>query len=406
MPILDALYKLAGNSGSSITGRAFRRIRRDAQILLRGLVDPPKIVAASEIPDSRYKQVHDASPVAPKRPPVLSDAEWKVFSSTFRPEIPASRVLEFSNGYLFGEESWAFDHRGHAIGGMWDEMGGAGAISHARHMLKFGPVSEEMRAGARHLPGTSVVLNNLFGENYFHFVNQVVAKIPLFDGFFDLANADHFVVPSKLADFMRDWFTLAGIDLSKIVPMEPAGFACDHIVMASNPSPFGMMQDWTVRYLRDLPPVQPSPVSSKRIFVTRADAVSWRRHLTNREEVAELAAKLGFETVTMDGRPIAEQAAIWREAEVILVVHGAAQCNQIFCKPGTHIIEMLPRNHVESCFSAMSQSLRLNHHIVMSTEKPLPVAMARRDVNAHLTIDVRELEQIIHSIEANSENPA
>jgi capsular polysaccharide biosynthesis protein len=406
VPISRALKKLAGNSGSSITGRAYRRIRRDVGIFVRGLVSPPKIVAATEMPGGRYRKVHDASPVTFNRPSVLSDAEWKVFSSTIQSEIPASRVFEFDNGYLFGEESWAFDHRGYAIGGMWDEMGGVGGMSHARHMLKFGPVTEEMRASARHLPGKTVILNNLFGDNYFHFVNQVVAKIPLFDGFFNLAEADHFVVPSRLTGFMRDWFTLAGIDLSKAVPMEPEGFSCDHIVMASNPSPFGMMQDWAIRYLKDLAPVQPSPISSERIFVTRADAVSWRRHLTNREEVADLATKLGFEMVTMDGRPIAEQAAIWREAKMILVVHGAAQCNQIFCKPGTHIIEMLPRNHVESCFSTMSQSLQLNHHIVMSTEKPLPVAMARRDVNAHLTIDVRQLEQLIQSIKTSVGGPA
>lgn len=406
MPISHALKKLAGNSGSSITGRAYRRIRRDVGILVRGLLSPPKIIAATEIPGGRYRKVHDASPVTLKRPSILSDAEWKAFSSTIQSEIPASRVFEFANGYLFGEESWAFDNRGYAIGGMWDQMGGVGGMSHARHMLKFGPVTEEMRAGARHLPGKTVVLNNLFGDNYYHFVNQIVAKIPLFDGFFDLADADHFVIPSHLTGFMRDWFTLAGIDLSKAVPMESAGFACDYIVMASNPSPFCMMQDWAIRYLKGLPPIQPSPILSERIFVTRADAPPWRRQLTNRQEVTDLAIKLGFETVTMDGRPVAEQAAIWRDAKMIMVVHGASQCNQVFCRPGTHMIELLPRNHVEPCFSGMSQSLKLNHHILMGTEKPLPIAKARRDVNAHITIDVRELEQLIHSIESGSGNPA
>ncbi len=311
-------------------------------------------------------------------------------------------MFAFGNGYIFGDESWVFDYRGYAIGGMWDRMGGVGGISHASNMTKFGPVTEDMRRRARRLPGKTVLLNNMFGDNYYHFVNQIVTKVPLFSGFFDIAQADHIVVPPKLTGFMRDWFSYAGVDISKAIPMEPAGFACDHIIMASNPSPFSMMQEWACRYLRDLPPVQESSIAAERILVTRADAPSWRRQLVNQEEITELAKSADFEVVTMDGRPVAEQAAIWRHAKIVLAVHGAGQCNQIFCRPGTDIIELLPRNHVEPCFSAMSQSLKLNHHIVMGTEKPLPLAWARRDVNAHITIDPEELRRLIRAIESRS----
>lgn len=402
----SARKKIFGHSGSAITARAYRRIKRDTGLLVRGIVDPPKIIAANDVPGGRYSQVYDASAVHLIRPANFTNAEWKVFSSTSESEIPASRVFEFSNGYIFGDESWVFDHRGYAIGGMWDKMGGVGGISHARNMMKFGPVTDDMRSKARRLTGKTVLLNNMFGDNYYHFVNQIVTKVPLFKGFFDIAQADHIVVPPKLTGFMREWLGYAGVDLSNAVPMEPEGFACDHIIMASNPSPFAMMQKWACEYLRDIVPVQDSPIASERIFVSRIDALPWRRQLTNREEITALAQSSGFEIVAMDGRSVAEQAAIWRNAKIVLAVHGAAQCNQIFCEPGTDIIELLPRNHVEPCFSAMSQSLKLNHHILMGVEKPLPLARARRDVNAHVTIDPEELRRLIGRIEAGSQAQA
>jgi capsular polysaccharide biosynthesis protein len=131
-------------------------------------------------------------------------------------------------------------------------------------------------------------------------------------------------------------------------------------------------------------------VKSKRIFLARIDAP--RRRLSNHVEIEKLLAGYGFENVMFDGRPFVDQAAIFREAELIVAVHGATLSHLIFAKPGTRVIELLPKNHIQPCFWTIGQMEGHDYSIILGSEKPLLVPKWRFDVNAVLTIDPAELK--------------
>ncbi|MEQ9121403.1 MAG: glycosyltransferase family 61 protein, partial [Alphaproteobacteria bacterium] len=137
----------------------------------------------------------------------------------------------------------------------------------------------------------------------------------------------------------------------------------------------------------------PSPTPSKRIFISRLDAP--KRRLLNHDAVMALLERYGFEHATLSGRSVEEQAALFREADVIVAVHGAALANLVFSPPGQKIIELLPSNHLQPCFWTVGKIGGLDYTILRSTEKPLPVAKWRLDVDADLTIDTDALEALL-----------
>ena len=71
----------------------------------------------------------------------------------------------------------------------------------------------------------------------------------------------------------------------------------------------------------------------------------------------EVVNARGFETVTLDGRTVSEQAQLIAEASIIVGLHGAALTNLVFGAPGTIVVEMLPANLAWGChYSRLSRS--------------------------------------------------
>ena len=73
--------------------------------------------------------------------------------------------------------------------------------------------------------------------------------------------------------------------------------------------------------------------------------------MLNEEEVFALLEPLGFEAITMDGRSIGEQAALFASAAVIVATHGAALANLVFSRPGTTVIELMGTNTASPVFA-------------------------------------------------------
>jgi capsular polysaccharide biosynthesis protein len=91
---------------------------------------------------------------------------------------------------------------------------------------------------------------------------------------------------------------------------------------------------------------QPAAVPTRRLYVGRGD--SPRRRLSNEAQITEHAAQYGFETVSMDGRTVENQARLFAEAAFIIAPHGAALTNVLFATPGVRVLELLPARPVPS----------------------------------------------------------
>jgi len=80
---------------------------------------------------------------------------------------------------------------------------------------------------------------------------------------------------------------------------------------------------------------------SRRVFISRADSKS--RNILNWAEIEPLLSERGFEIMTLSHLSLAEQAALFAEAECVAGVHGAGLTNVIFAPPGLRVLEILPQ---------------------------------------------------------------
>lgn len=89
----------------------------------------------------------------------------------------------------------------------------------------------------------------------------------------------------------------------------------------------------------------PPPVPS-RFYVSRAKT-SMRRIL-NEAELDPILERNGFTKVTLEDLSMAHQVELFRRAEVIVSPHGAGLTTIMFCRPGTRILEIFPREGLHS----------------------------------------------------------
>ena len=77
-------------------------------------------------------------------------------------------------------------------------------------------------------------------------------------------------------------------------------------------------------------------------------------------------APLGFESVTMAGKPVVDQIDLFAEAEAIVLPHGAAGTNLAATRPGTLVVECHPPSLLNPTFWQVAQVLHQRYGLVVA----------------------------------------
>ena len=80
----------------------------------------------------------------------------------------------------------------------------------------------------------------------------------------------------------------------------------------------------------------------KKIFILRTGPAGMDRPLLNQKEVADRLGARGFTVVDPRNLSVEQQIAIFKGAECVVGVSGAAMTNIVFCQPGTSIVSLVP----------------------------------------------------------------
>ncbi len=250
----------------------------------------------------------------------------------------------------------------------------------------------EPEAGERRLAGTCATLAMPNHTNYFHWLWQGVSRAALLGPV--AGRIDHWITPPPDRGYVRETLAALGIAPEKIVAAGPGVIRCERLWVPSQPmvAGFADARAWPAQFIQGLFPAREAARGGRRLLVVRG-AVS-ARQLINEQAVAEQLARHGFERLSMDGLSVAEQAGLFGAAEAVVAVHGAALANLIFCRPGTRIIELVPRNWPSPLYARLSQSLGLRYHGLAGAEPALRWAPIK-NLAADLRIEPRELDEVL-----------
>ena len=127
--------------------------------------------------------------------------------------------------------------------------------------------------------------------------------------------------------------------------------------------------------------------SIRRLWISRQQLGPNRRRVHNMDDVRPLLQAYGLEEVELEGRSVAEQIALFQNADVIVSVHGAGLTNIIFCPPHCRVLALdtvvHTRFNAAFIYEALAKACGLSYRALQVRRAPLPDGVERNVANMH-----------------------
>lgn len=214
------------------------------------------------------------------------------------------------------------------------------------------------------------LLQGASGNNYFHFMFDIVPKILLLEKMNLLKQIDFFLVPN-IQNWQKTILSNFGIlekqllDSNKFRHIEAEKiYALDHpwYIKGIVQDEIANIPNWIILSLREkfLDYSKKFPITDK-IFIDRSDSIYNHCKLINNNEIMDYLSKNNFKSYQISKLDFFEQIHLFKNAKIIIGPHGAAFTNIIFSNPGLKIIELIPRTHSSIKCEKFSNLLNFNY---------------------------------------------
>lgn len=193
------------------------------------------------------------------------------------------------------------------------------------------------------------IVSHLYPYCYGHWIFDVLGQLALLEIY--NVQYDYLCVP-YYTPFMKESLKLWGIDQSKIIPLVPktclkaatviattSVTQTDELVYGANYNVDFILEHVRQKLLSAVA-AQPTDQFHEKVFISRKDA-GGKRAVPNEDEIFALFEPLGFKRYELTKLSLAEQIALFHQAKTIVSFVGSGSANILFCKPGTHYIEIV-----------------------------------------------------------------
>jgi len=213
------------------------------------------------------------------------------------------------------------------------------------------------------------LLQGASGENYFHFMCDILPKIWLAKSIINLDQIDYFLVNKKI-DWQVNIFELLGINSKKILPADKnRHIKVKNIQSVTHPWYLeGYIQEqvynipsWIIYELRKYFLKKKKSNEKLKIFIDRSSSKFNHCKIMNNSELINFLEKRHFQIVKPEKLSLNDQVDIFNNAQIIVGGHGAGLTNIIFCEKNTNIIEFIPSSHPSQKCERISKILNLNY---------------------------------------------
>jgi Glycosyltransferase 61 len=314
----------------------------------------------------------------PAKAEVLSEYEYachasgehesRVLPSEF---VPPAFLAELRNGLTFGRHCCVIGPNGKAVRETGFNLDGR-VVEDVAPLARFRPrywrkrwqgdvTSRPWLPPKQRIDGCVAVLNSQFSHNFYHWMCDILPRLmPLrWAG----AKPDFYLVDC-LTPFQQDVLAALGIRHDQLIqPHCRLLLEADRLLVPSMPTP-ACLRDFG-RFLSSCFGLAENPSSSRRIFISRRK--TGKRTVANEKQLEALLRANGFETHSMEDYPLAKQAKLVGESEIIVATHGAGLANLVFARPGTRIIEITPSGrHNATLYPEKSRIFGLHHQVVFA----------------------------------------
>ncbi len=288
-------------------------------------------------------------------------------STTFQPAF----VAQLAYGMSYGRKCCAVGPAGKAVretGFFLDGEVQTSKIPISRFSLRYwrkrwsSDVTSRMWLPPKQrVEGRVAVLNARYSHNYFHWLIEILPRLmPMRRA--GLA-ADYYLVDC-LKPYQQSALAALGIERRQLIqPHCKLLLEADELIVPSFPSPT-CLREFGRTMLAGLGS-DAAVTAPRRIFISRRKTGT--RTLANEQQLEYLLHSHGFETHSLEDYPLAKQARLIHEAEIVVATHGAGLANLVFARPGTRVIEIVPAGRFNyACYPKRTRLLGLHHQLVFA----------------------------------------
>jgi len=195
------------------------------------------------------------------------------------------------------------------------------------------------------LKGTYVSLLGGFGQNYSHWLIDILVRMALVpEGASDL----FFLISDPSAGYKWQSLEVLGIPRERIVPLPPGWHRLENLLIchAAQRSMVPKKQHLTVlreRLMKGAFGLEKPAPPWRRVYVSRSKV---RRRIVNEENILPIIKEYGFEIIFPEDLSFREQVRIFAETKDIMAPHGGGLFNQCLSDPLGTVIEIYnPRRY-------------------------------------------------------------
>ncbi|MDR3400922.1 MAG: glycosyltransferase family 61 protein [Chthoniobacter sp.] len=249
------------------------------------------------------------------------------------------------------------------------------------------------------LPGRSAALAIFSTGNYYHWMFEALPRLELLrQAGVDLGTIDWFIVNDTANQFVQPSLAALGIPEAKLrVTRDGLAWRCEELLVPSMPCQTNPSR-WVCEYLRQhFWPSVPHAPKCERLFVSRAPGA--KRRVTNESEVEALLVLRGFRKIYLESCSLAEQVALFANAEAIVAAHGASMANLVFCAPRTKVIEIFDPEYVNPCYWGVAQQVDLDYGYLLGEGEFTGVVQNMARVGDDIRVSLPRLESLLSLFE-------
>lgn len=222
----------------------------------------------------------------------------------------------------------------------------------------------------RSLGGTTLLLDEDGEAGYRRWMLELLPRLGLLERHgVPPASLGQLIVRGELAGWQRETLARFGVPGERVIAAGATSrFRCERLLRVEI-DPDGPPGAWMHRFVplwlkHAWPPREPIGEPTKLHLLPGPGA---RRPLANERETRALLERAGFESVVLEERSVAEQAALLARADALVGTHADTLAGMVFCRPGIPVVELFGR-HVYPHHHALATLCGHRYHAVL--ERP------------------------------------
>ena len=207
------------------------------------------------------------------------------------------------------------------------------------------------------------------GNNYFHFIFDIVPKIYLLSSKINLNKINYFYIADPKNWQIKILKTL-GIHKNKLLSSKKYNhIIADEIYSVDHPwytkghiqNSLKEIPKWIIIKNRKIFLKKNKSNFKKKIFLDRSQSPYNHCQINNPDIVNKFIKYKKFKSYKPELLSFKNQVNLFNKSSIIIGAHGASLTNIIFCKPKTKIIEIIPADHPNKKCERISKVLNLRY---------------------------------------------